>query len=496
MKIKAMVANMAMLEPIKVYQIGQVYFVLDGHHRVSVARELGSTYIEADVTEVYTRVPLSPDVQPDDLIVKAEYAGFLEHTRLDEIRPGSDLSMTLLGQYGVLEAQIETHRQSMSLEAKREIPAEEVAGSWYDQVYLPVVQVIRAQDLLSDFPGRTETDLYLWLSKHRATLEQELGYEVEISVAATDLAARFSPTLPRLIARTEEKLLDVITPDALEAGPSPGQWRRGRLMAHQGERLFADILVPVNGQAVGWQVLDQAIEVAQREDGRLHGLYVIKSKAHRDNERVRAVQAEFKRRCQAAGLSSELAIEVGGIARQICQRSQWADLVVTGLTHPPAPQPLARLSSGFGVLIRRCGRPVLVAPSGADSLSPKGQVKRALLAYDGSSKADEALFVAAHLGRSRRWNLALTVVTVMEGERITPETLTRAQNYLTANGVKATVVPENGPVAEAILKTATASESDLIIMGSYGFSPVLEIALGSAVDQLLRLSRLPVLVCR
>ena len=55
---------------------------------------------------------------------------------------------------------------------------------------------------------------------------------------------------------------------------------------------------------------------------------------------------------------------------------------------------------------------------------------------------------------------------------------------------------ESGPVAEAILKTALAHENDLIIMGSYGFSPVLEVALGSTVDQVLRRSRQPVLVCR
>ena len=39
-------------------------------------------------------------------------------------------------------------------------------------------------------------------------------------------------------------------------------------------------------------------------------------------------------------------------------------------------------------------------------------------------------------------------------------------------------------------------ESDLIIMGGYGLSPVLEVVLGSAVDQILRASRRPMLICR
>jgi nucleotide-binding universal stress UspA family protein len=260
--------------------------------------------------------------------------------------------------------------------------------------------------------------------------------------------------------------------------------------------LFADILVPVNGQETGWQVLDQAIEVARREEGRLHGLYVVASEAQRESERAQAVQAEFKRRCQAAGLSGELAIEIGGIARQICERSQWVDLVVTGLTHPPAPHPLARLSSGFGTLIRRCGRPVLAVPACRGSSPFRGQIKRALLAYDGSPKADEALFVAARLCRPEQWNIPLTVVTAMGEEHIKPEMLTRAQRFLAARGVEATFEKKSGPAAEVILETAAAHVSNLIIMGGYGFSPVFEIALGSVVDQVLNTSRLPVLICR
>ena len=95
------------LPPIEVYQIGDVYFVIDGNHRVSVARQVGATHIEAFVTEVKTKVPLSPDIQPDDLILKARYARFLEQTRLNEHRPDIDLTMTAPGNYRILERQIE-----------------------------------------------------------------------------------------------------------------------------------------------------------------------------------------------------------------------------------------------------------------------------------------------------------------------------------------------------------------------------------------------------
>jgi len=487
-RVKVRVTDLGGLPPIEVYQIGETYFVRDGNHRVSVARQVGATHIQAYVTEVRTKVPLSPDIQPDDLILKAEYADFLEHTRLDELRPEADLSVTVTGQYQVLEEHIKVHRYFMGLEQEREIPYQEAVGHWYDEVYRPVVQVIRERGILRDFPGRTETDLYLWVSEHRAALGQELGWEIGTEEAAADLAAQFSPRPQRVVARMSEKLLDAVTPDELQAGPQPGQWRKEHLAARHDDRLFADILVAVNGEETGWYALGQAVEVALREGARLHGLHVVPSETQRNSEGAQAVQAEFNRRCEAADIPGRLALEVGKVPRKICERARWTDLVVLSLSYPPAPQPIARLGSGLSTLLRRCPRPVLAVPGSSSHLG------RALLAYDGSPKADEALFVATYL--SGRWHIPLTVVTVIEMGRTTSDTLAHAQKYLEAHGVQAAFVKEAGPVAEAILKTAEEHESDLIIMGGYGFSSVLEVVLGSAVDQMLRASRRPMLICR
>jgi nucleotide-binding universal stress UspA family protein len=183
-----------------------------------------------------------------------------------------------------------------------------------------------------------------------------------------------------------------------------------------------------------------------------------------------------------------MVIEVGGVASQICDRARWADLVVVNLAYPPAPQPVARLKSGFRALIRRCPRPVLAVP-GAWS-----RLERALLAFDGGPKAKEALFVATYL--AARWNISLTVVTVVETGRVTADTLLRAANYLEGHGVEATLVQQSGPIAETILKAAQTFQSDLLIMGGYRHGPVLEVVLGSAVDRVLRASRQPILICR
>jgi hypothetical protein len=205
--------------PIQVYQVGQVYFVQDGHHRVSVARQLGHSHIQAYVTEVRARAPLSPESQPEDLIVQAEYADFLERTHLDELRPEIDLSVSVPGQYRMLEEHIEVHRYYMGLEQERKIPYQEAVVDWYDEVYRPVAEAIRDQDILRDFPGRTETDLYLWLSEYRAALEEEWGWEVKPEAAAARLAAQFSSRPRRIIARVGNRILN-----AVRAGL--GKWSR------------------------------------------------------------------------------------------------------------------------------------------------------------------------------------------------------------------------------------------------------------------------------
>ncbi len=144
--------GMVGLPPIEVYQIGDVYFVQDGNHRVSVARQLGATHIEAYVTEVHTNVPLEPDVQPDDLILKAEMADFLSRTRLDGLRPEADLRVTVPGRYREILEHIDVHRYYMGLEQGREIAYQEAVLHWFDDYYAPISRMIREQGLLRDFP--------------------------------------------------------------------------------------------------------------------------------------------------------------------------------------------------------------------------------------------------------------------------------------------------------------------------------------------------------
>jgi hypothetical protein len=155
------------LPPVLLYKVGEVYFVVDGHHRVSVAREKGQADIEAEVRECAVRVPLTPEFNPDNLEVLGEKVDFLERTGLDRLRPATQLDVTILGGYDRMLEHIAVHRYFMGLELQRDITEEEAVASWHDTVYLPIVTVISGSDILNAFPNRTGTDLYLWVLDHR-----------------------------------------------------------------------------------------------------------------------------------------------------------------------------------------------------------------------------------------------------------------------------------------------------------------------------------------
>ena len=151
------------LPPVVLYQVGSIYFVVDGHHRVSVAKEQGQEFIEAEVRECTVKVPVGPDLRPEDLEVLGARVEFLDRTGLDRLRPGADIQPTIPDGYARMLEHIAVHRYFMGLEERREIPEDEAVVHWYDTVYLPIVAVVRERDILREFPGRTEADLYIWV---------------------------------------------------------------------------------------------------------------------------------------------------------------------------------------------------------------------------------------------------------------------------------------------------------------------------------------------
>jgi uncharacterized ParB-like nuclease family protein len=185
------------LPPIDVFQIGDVYFVQDGNHRVSVARARHDKTIRAWVVELPIRVPLGPDTSPDDLILKAGYTEFLEKTSLDVLIPDQRIELTRPGGYRRLLQHIEVHEFYMGLRSRHYPSLAEAAADWYRNVYLPVVDRIRASGILKRFPGRTEADLYLWIAENRARLQMRYGNEAQ----AQDAVDEFSHEHPTSLLR-------------------------------------------------------------------------------------------------------------------------------------------------------------------------------------------------------------------------------------------------------------------------------------------------------
>lgn len=477
------------LPPIETYQIGEVYFVRDGNHRVSIARQNSWPTIQGYVTEIRSRVPIKPDITPDELILKSEYVDFLEYSGLDLPRPEASLDVTAPGEYINLQEHISVHRYYMGIERKREVSIQEAAVHWFDTYYVPVVRVIRCQGILKDFPGRTETDLYLWVVEHRSSLESTLGESIDEAAAAIHLAAQYSPTLERLAARLGKKLKDRLTPDSLDAGPPVGSWRKERsCFDEEPSRLFGSILVPVNGKADGWFALEQALIVAECEQSTLHGLHVVHKSSPKIQEQSQAVQEQFAQRCAEAGKTGKLVVDVGEVERKISERAAWSDLVVVNLSYPPGPQPFSKLSSGFRSLVLRCACPILVTPR---IVSP---LKRALLAYDGSPKSTEALYIAAYL--VGKWQIDLTVLTVLQPGFDQQTIQAVSQHHLENYHIEAHYRQATGPIDTAILIIAEEENCDFVIMGGYGSPPLVNALLDTVVDRVLRSASRPMLLCR
>ena len=204
------------LPPVKLYKIGDAYFVLDGNHRVSVARERGAEFVDAEVIEAQTGVPVTAELDAEDLEIKGEYARFLDRTRLDELRPDQDIEFTIGGGYRRLLEHIAVHRHFMGLEQQQHISEDDAVRDWYDHLYLPLARIIRTKNILADFPGRTEADLYLWIMDHQHYLREQFGSGVGTEQAAEHFADHYTT---RPIKRMMHAARDLVAGSEEEFSP-------------------------------------------------------------------------------------------------------------------------------------------------------------------------------------------------------------------------------------------------------------------------------------
>lgn len=484
--VKTAVQAMTGMPPIEVYQVGDAYFVQDGNHRVSIARQLGTKTISAYVTEVPTRVPLTAYDNAPEVICKSFYAEFLERTNLDKLYPDADLMMTFCDEYALFLEQIEVEKSLLATQQQwdnEDTLWETAVSVWYEQVYLPVVEIIRQVGILRRFPRRTEADLYMVLLERHDELEENLGWRVEMETAVTDLVDSEEKKKGLL-----GKMLKAMLP-RFDPGPEPGLWRKQQLARNRHNRLFEHTLIAINGKPDGWALLDRMLEIAQFDKDHILGLYVVPSKAVYDSDAIEQIRQIFDNKVASAGLTGELAVEVSANpAQPLIERAVWADFVVA-LSTPPGRGEPPPLDPHIRQLVQQCPRPILIVPSGS-SIS----FRRPILGYDGSAKAREALFLAAYL--AGRWQVQLTVVSAVT-QHTGKAQLKEAKKYITERGIKnATYVLKEMPIAEAILDEAEKQNSTMIIIGGFSYRPIRHLVLGSTAEKVLRESQIPVLICR
>jgi hypothetical protein len=182
------------LPPIQLYEIGGVYFVRDGNHRVSVACSQGVEIIDAEVTSLSSEIPISPSMTQDDLraaLIAYEKKIFYEKTDFLRLTGCADLDFSSTGRYDVIYNHILVHKYYMNEKASGEIPFSEALVSWSQDVYKPIVTIIREERLYLHFPGRTSGDLYVWIVQHWDFLKKKYGLGFSLREATRDFSKKY-----------------------------------------------------------------------------------------------------------------------------------------------------------------------------------------------------------------------------------------------------------------------------------------------------------------
>ncbi len=144
------------MPPVKLYQIKDDFYILDGNHRIAAAKELGHDEILAHIVEF---IPSEKNLQN---VLYRERADFADQTHL----PG-EINLTEIGQYELLAAQIQAHQTHLQASGMPHCTFEEAAQDWYKSIYRPLCTIIRRGRLVESFPDRTIADLYVYISEHQ-----------------------------------------------------------------------------------------------------------------------------------------------------------------------------------------------------------------------------------------------------------------------------------------------------------------------------------------
>ncbi|MCK4948085.1 MAG: hypothetical protein KAS46_06900 [Candidatus Aureabacteria bacterium] len=196
------------LAPIKVYQVLDNYFVIDGHHRVTVAKNVFKTeFIDAEITKVGFELDLKSakkytynSATAKKFLILLEEKSFEEKTHLKNNILKYPIKVTNLTSFAKLYEAILSFKEYHDKGRLKNREIIYAAYEWYENIFIPAIHVIFKDKLLKDFPDRTYTDLYVWVSLHKYYLSQEVGYDVGFDFSKKDFIKKFKP----------EKITDII----------------------------------------------------------------------------------------------------------------------------------------------------------------------------------------------------------------------------------------------------------------------------------------------
>ncbi len=196
------------LPPIVLYEIGGLYFVRDGNHRVSVARSQGVENIDAEVISLKSEIKLKPGMtqrQIEKAVITYEKRVFYTETGFGDLTDCWNLDFTSPGQYDVVYQHILTHKYYLSQHQNQEVPLNDSILSWYDNLYQPIVSTIRKKHIMRRFRGRTPSDLYVWVIRYWDDLKSKYGQDFSIDDAAEQFKNTQTPNIIERILRFFKK---------------------------------------------------------------------------------------------------------------------------------------------------------------------------------------------------------------------------------------------------------------------------------------------------
>lgn len=207
--------NGIVLPSVSLYELLNEYYVLDGHHRVGAARDIGRTFIDADV------VQFLPNADSIARRLSAERARFELHTGL------RDIELMTYGGYSSLSNQIASHRFRLSQASGTDVGVRAAARAWYESVYTPAVVAIMTRGLVRSFPDQTLAEIYLRVEDEKYAADRLDGRSKNLQEVVDQLIARYPA---HGLGRELERVLIGVQRDVLGTGKALGDVVRQELV--------------------------------------------------------------------------------------------------------------------------------------------------------------------------------------------------------------------------------------------------------------------------